>query len=180
MPSGIYERKLFTPEHLAALSKASKGVPKSPAHRAAMSKARKDVPRTSDAQIAADKAKVGVPFTPERCTAISKGLTGRTRKPFTPETRAAMSAASKGVHKSPEHNAAISAAKKGIPNLHISEAQLAGDEAKRGGLDLIWHHVAYDFGRLEALRVRITRKFHGVIHHPKGCKFGTYGYSLID
>lgn len=50
----------------------------------------------------------------------------------------------------------------------------------RGGNDIVGHHVAYDFLRPKALIVRITRTFHGMIHHPKGCKFGTYGYSLID
>lgn len=49
-----------------------------------------------------------------------------------------------------------------------------------GGEDLVWHHVAYDFLRPEALRVRITRKFHSSIHHPKGIQFSVHGYSLID
>lgn len=53
-------------------------------------------------------------------------------------------------------------------------------ERQRGGLDLCWHHIAYDFSRPEALRVRITRKFHSLIHHPKGIQFHQRGYSLID
>lgn len=55
-------------------------------------------------------------------------------------------------------------------------------EAKRqlGGDDLVWHHVAYDFNDPDALRVRIKRKFHGAIHHPKGIQFSVRGYSLID
>lgn len=50
----------------------------------------------------------------------------------------------------------------------------------RGGNDMVGHHVAYDLLRPESLVVKITRTFHGKIHHPEGCKFGNYGYSLID
>jgi hypothetical protein len=50
----------------------------------------------------------------------------------------------------------------------------------RGGDDIVEHHVAYDFLSPKEMTVEITRTFHGKIHHPKGCKFGTYGYSLID
>ena len=53
-------------------------------------------------------------------------------------------------------------------------------ENQSGGLDLIWHHIAYDFGRPKALRIRITRKFHGQIHSPKGLGVHQRGYSLID
>ncbi len=96
----------------------------------------------------------------------------------TPEHNAANSKARAGVSLSPEHIAAI---KKGIKNSDaVKAAAETAAEAMRGGLDLVWHHVSYDFGRPEALRVRIIRSFHGQIHHPKGCKFGTYGYSLID
>ena len=49
-----------------------------------------------------------------------------------------------------------------------------------GGDDIVGHYVAYDFGRPEALIVKVTRSFHGQIHNPEGCKFGTRGYSLID
>jgi hypothetical protein len=50
----------------------------------------------------------------------------------------------------------------------------------QSGDDLVWHHIAYDFGRPEALRVRITRKFHGQIHKPKGIPISKRGYLLID
>lgn len=50
----------------------------------------------------------------------------------------------------------------------------------KGGFDTVWHHVAYDFNDLEALRVSITRKFHGSIHHPSGIGIQERGYSLID
>lgn len=49
-----------------------------------------------------------------------------------------------------------------------------------GSNDFVWHHVAYDFLRPKALRIRIKRKFHGLIHHPKGMKISKRGYSLID
>lgn len=42
------------------------------------------------------------------------------------------------------------------------------------------HHVAYDFKRPDVLVVEVTESQHASIHHPKGCKFETYGYSLID
>ena len=50
----------------------------------------------------------------------------------------------------------------------------------RGRNDICYHHVAYDFLRPEALRIKITRKFHSSIHHPKGIQFHQRGYSLID
>ena len=61
-----------------------------------------------------------------------------------------------------------------------SDAHKAAIENMIGGEDLVWHHIAYDFGNPDALRIRIIRKFHGRIHKPKGCQVGTYGYSLID
>lgn len=56
----------------------------------------------------------------------------------------------------------------------------AAHKKQIGGNDLVWHHVAYDFGRPDALRVRITRSFHSSIHHPPGIQFSVHGYSLID
>jgi transposase len=56
MPRGIYERKPFTPEHRAALSKAKLGVPLPPETCAAISATLTDVSHT-----------------PERIAAISKG-----------------------------------------------------------------------------------------------------------
>lgn len=108
--------------------------------------------------------------TPEHNAANSKAHTGVPRPPRTPEHCAAISDAHTGVSHSPEH---IAAGLKGREEAGIYEAM-------RGGNDIVDHHVAYDFGRLKALTVKITRSFHGQIHHPKGCKFGTYGYSLID
>lgn len=61
-----------------------------------------------------------------------------------------------------------------------SKAVKSSVDAMRGGHDIVDHHVSYDFLRLEALIVKVSRSFHGQIHHPKGCKFGTYGYLLID
>lgn len=61
-----------------------------------------------------------------------------------------------------------------------SEAARVNADNMRGGDDIVNHHIAYDFGRFEALTVKITRKFHSQIHNPKGCQFGTRGYSLID
>lgn len=96
-----------------------------------------------------------------------------------------------GVSLPPEHCAAISTAKMGHEvsedtRKTISEANINSDankaqiESMRDGNDFVWHHVAYDFGRPDDLRVRITRKFHGQIHHPKGCSFSERCYSLID
>ena len=56
----------------------------------------------------------------------------------------------------------------------------AAIEMRRGGFDLVWHHIAYNFNDPNALRVRITRKFHGQIHSPKGLPVTERGYSLID
>lgn len=53
-------------------------------------------------------------------------------------------------------------------------------EDQKGGNYLVWHHIAYDFRRLEAFRVRITNSFHGSIHHPPGIPISRRGYSLID
>ena len=61
-----------------------------------------------------------------------------------------------------------------------SEAAKVNEDNMRGGHDIVEHHIAYDFRRLKALTVKITRKFHSQIHNPKGCQFGTHGYSLID
>lgn len=52
--------------------------------------------------------------------------------------------------------------------------------ARIGGLGMCWHHIAYDFLRPKALRVKITDKFHGQIHHPPGIPLTIRGYSLID
>ena len=96
--------------------------------------------------------------------------------------------------RTPEHNAANSKSKKGIPRsplspehyaalseiMRNSKAHKAASERKRGGNDLVWHHVSYDFGRPNALRVRITRKFHAKIHNPKGLGIHQRGYSFID
>ena len=48
------------------------------------------------------------------------------------------------------------------------------------GEEIIKHHVAYDFNNPDALVVRVTKSFHGSIHHPKGISFTKRGYSLID
>ena len=64
--------------------------------------------------------------------------------------------------------------------LKNSEAAKIAADNQRGGFDLVWHHVAYDFNDPDALRVRITRKFHGAIHHPPGISIAIRGYSLID
>lgn len=61
-----------------------------------------------------------------------------------------------------------------------SEAHKASVEKQIGGNDMIDHHIAYDFGRPEALTVKVTRKFHNSIHHPKGISLTQRGYSLID
>lgn len=61
-----------------------------------------------------------------------------------------------------------------------SEAHELSVEKQIGGNDLVDHHVAYDFGRPDALIVKVTRKFHGQIHHPKGIPLTVRGYSLID
>ena len=45
-------------------------------------------------------------------------------------------------------------------------------------LDIVKHHIAYDFNRHDALTVKITRSFHGMIHNPKGIP--KRRYSLID
>jgi hypothetical protein len=68
----------------------------------------------------------------------------------------------------------------------LSEIMINSDAARKwqeemiGGNDLCWHHVAYDFDDPDTLRVRLTRKFHSSIHHPKGIQFSIHGYSLID
>lgn len=62
---------------------------------------------------------------------------------------------------------------------HHASWDLASEQM-RGGNDIIDHHVAYDFLRPEALRVKVTRKFHGAIHHPPGIGIHVRGYSLID
>ena len=93
MPSGVYERtpkiraaiskaltgRPRTPEHCAALSKATKGENNpmygkrhSEEARKKISKAQKGIPRTSKAQLAAE-AQRGVPLSSEHCAAISKG-----------------------------------------------------------------------------------------------------------
>ena len=122
--------------------------------------------------------------TPE-CNAInSKSKKGVPRKPFTPEHRANMSDAHIGVPLSPEHCASLSEAGLGVPNTPEHNAAIKKGNAEsnimRGGIDLVWHHISYDFGRPDALRVRITRKFHASIHHPKGIQYTKRGYSLID
>ena len=61
-----------------------------------------------------------------------------------------------------------------------SKTYKANHEKQKGGKDICYHHIAYDFLRSDALIVKITRKFHSQIHHPKGIQFGTRGYSLID
>lgn len=48
------------------------------------------------------------------------------------------------------------------------------------GLVIVGHHIAYDFDRPEAFIVRITSRFHGQIHNPKGVQRHKRGYSLID
>ena len=53
-------------------------------------------------------------------------------------------------------------------------------EKMKGGNDVVGHHVAYDFLNPNKLVVNITRTCHGKIHPPTGCRFGVYGYSLID
>ena len=68
----------------------------------------------------------------------------------------------------------------------MSEIKRNSDPTKKnarkqiGGNDLCCHHIAYDFKDSEALIVRITRKFHSSIHHPKGIQLTERGYSLID
>lgn len=89
-------------------------------------------------------------------------------------TKAAVSKALKGIPRSDKDKNAIS---KGVKN---SDAAKEATDKFKGGLDLIWHHVAYDLLRPEALRVMITRKFHSQIHHPKGMPVTERGYSLID
>ena len=42
------------------------------------------------------------------------------------------------------------------------------------------HHIAYDFDHPELLTVRVTRRFHAMIHNPKGIPVTERGYSLID
>lgn len=48
------------------------------------------------------------------------------------------------------------------------------------GQEIVGHHVAYDFLNPKALIVKITRRFHGAIHHPPGIGIHVRGYSLID
>lgn len=48
------------------------------------------------------------------------------------------------------------------------------------GLEIIKHHIAYDFNNTDDLIVKITSRFHSSIHHPKGVSFAEHGYSLID
>lgn len=61
-----------------------------------------------------------------------------------------------------------------------SIATKEASKKQKGGNDLVCHHVAYDFNDTNALRVRISRKAHSTIHHPKGMQFSKHGYSLID
>ena len=61
-----------------------------------------------------------------------------------------------------------------------SNAHKAAMMKTRGGNDIVDHHISYDFGRPEALIVKVTRSFHGQIHHPKGIPLTERGYSLID
>lgn len=63
--------------------------------------------------------------------------------------------------------------------LNSVSAQFVYD-MQRGGNDICWHHVAYDFGDPDALRVRITRKHHSSIHHPQGIPVTVRGYVLTD
>ena len=53
-------------------------------------------------------------------------------------------------------------------------------EIDNPGLEIVKHHIAYDFNNPNDLIVEITSSFHGSIHHPKGCRIGERGYSLID
>ena len=48
------------------------------------------------------------------------------------------------------------------------------------GLEIIKHHIAYDFNNPDDLIVKIPSRFHSSIHHPKGVSFAERGYSLID
>ena len=127
--------------------------------------------------------------TPEHNAAISKALKGVPKPPRTPEHCANLSAAHSDVKLSPEHRAAMSVSKPPRTPKHCtalseslknSNAVKSNVDVMRGGQDMIWHHVAYDFLRSEALKVKITRKFHGKIHSPKGIGIHQRGYSLID
>lgn len=64
--------------------------------------------------------------------------------------------------------------------LHTCNNKRIVSKLQRPKTGYVWHHVAYDFKRPDALVVEISKSQHASIHHPKGCKFGTYGYSLID
>ena len=139
--------------------------------------------RTPEMNAANSKAHTGVPLSPEHCAAMSEAS-------INSDAVKAHNESMRGVPLSPEHIAAIresdatkaaAEAQRGVPKSPEYIASLENHWKKmRGGNDICDHHVAYDFLRPKALIVRITRSFHGQIHHPKGCKFGTYGYSLID
>lgn len=154
-----------------------KGVTNSPEHCAAVSKATKGVPHTSPAELAADEAKRCVPRSPETCAKISRSLTGvplspehrsiisdtKTCVPLSPEHCVALSNAKTGISLSSEHCDAISKAKRGV--LHTSPAQIAADEAKRGGQDIVGHHYIYDESDLSLNTVQMTRSDHAKLHH---------------
>lgn len=140
--------------------------------------------------LAISKAKTGVPLSPEHIAASTKGLIqhyiehpedrkkqGEIKKQYIidhPEELIAMSERTTlqfDNHDSRDEMSEI---------LRNSKAAILAAEVQRGGTDLVWHHIAYDFGRPDSLKVRIKRKFHGAIHHPKGIQFSVHGYSLID
>lgn len=125
-------RKL-SPEHCAAISRASKGKPKpmSPSHRAAVvaaNRGRAPTPAMIAAAIANGRenwrhmhtpeaiakreARIGVPLSKEQKAKISAAMTGRK---LTPEHVAAMRAALKGRKLSPEHVAAMRAGMWSLP-----------------------------------------------------------------
>ena len=54
------------------------------------------------------------------------------------------------------------------------------DKMDNPGQEIVGHHVAYDFNRPNAFVVKITRSFHGRVHHPKGQPAHEFGYSLMD
>ena len=53
-------------------------------------------------------------------------------------------------------------------------------EMEDPGLEIVKHHIAYDFNNPEDLTIEITSRFHGQIHSPKGQPVTERGYSLID
>lgn len=138
-----------SPEHCAAISDAHTGVPLSPEHCAAISVGLKGVPKSPAHCAAISKAKKGIPNSPEHCTAISDAHKG---VPFSQEHKSAISKAKLG----------ISIASKGV--LHTSEAQIASDEGKRGGYDIIQHHYLYNHSDLSLNTVQMTRSDHMSLH----------------